>query len=450
MDLSELQRLDLAHIWHPCAQMKDYETLPPVEVVRASGSLLYTADGRTLIDGNSSWWCKSLGHGHPKIKAAVRDQLDRFEHIIAANTCSPILTRLSVRLATLFPGLDRCFYADNGSTAVEIALKMALQYQQQTGQKQRTDLISLQNGYHGETLFTLSVGDCEIYSEAYRAWTHKIPKLFALPYVADDSDPRWHNMGDEAWNVIEQQLAPYADTLAAIIFEPIVQGAGGMLVYSPDFLRRLRKWCTDHRVMMTADEIMTGFGRTGRLFASEHAGIVPDLVCLSKGLTSGYAPMSAVLCSTKTYSAFYDDFLSRKAFLHSNTYTGYAVGAAAALAALTAYEEEKTIESVAKRGPELLKRMAWIAKETGALANVRGCGFVTGADIVDPSTGLPFDPKERRGYEFFKAAVQEGAMIRPLLDTIYFLPPLNTPDEQLDQLAEITVKAIRKAIASKS
>lgn len=445
MSLSEFQKLDLAHHWHPCSQMKDYEKFPPVEIVRAAGSVMYTSSGKPLIDAISSWWCKSLGHTHPRIKSAVRDQLDRYEHIIAANTCSEPLATLSARLAKLLPGLDRCFYADNGSTAVEVALKMALQYQLQRGQPQRTQLAALENGYHGETLLALSVSDCDIYGSPYRAWMHHVPKIKGLPYVHGAVDPAWHDIGNDAWRAIEAQLTPMADTLCAIIFEPVLQGAGGMKIYSPDLLRRLRTWATQHDVMLIADEIMTGFGRTGEMFACNHAGITPDFVCLSKGLTSGYAPMAVTLTSTEVYNTFYDDYAARKSFLHSNTFAGYAVAATAANTVLDILDEEGVIEHVRTHSDALQKRMERIAQATGCLANLRGIGYLAAADLVRPD-GSPFPPETRMGYQCYQKAVELGAWLRPLGDTIYFLPPLNTPAEVLDQLADITIDAIRETV----
>lgn len=442
MTLSDLQKLDLAHVWHPCSQMKDYEDFPPVEIVRASGSYMYTADGEPLIDAISSWWCKSLGHAHPEIKAAVMSQMERFEHIIAANTCSEVLTRLSARLASCFPGLDRCFYADNGSTAIEVALKMALQYQQQSGHGERTEVMSLKNGYHGETLFTLSVSDCGLYSSPYEKWMHKILKIEGIPYVCGADDPRWTDMGDVEWDVIESQLAGQRGRLAAILFEPILQGSGGMLVYSPDFLRRLRRWCSANGVLMIADEIMTGFGRTGEMFACHHAGITPDLVCVSKGLTSGYAPMAVTLCSSDLYNAFYDDYFSRKAFMHSNTFCGYALGAAAALAVFDIFEREQIVKRVQEAAPRLRARMEYIGKETGMFKNIRHIGFMAAADLVQKD-GTPFDPRLRTGYRCFQAGVKLGAWLRPLGDTLYFLPPLNTSERTLDDLANITLHTLR-------
>jgi adenosylmethionine-8-amino-7-oxononanoate aminotransferase len=443
---NSLAERDLRHVWHPCSQMKDYEDFPMMQIASADGPYLVTTDGKKLIDAISSWWCKSLGHVHPRISAAVKKQMDRYEHVIMANTCCEPLVELSEKLANLAPGLDRVFYSDNGSTAVEVAIKMSLQYHAQTGAGNRTTFLALENGYHGETILTLAAGDCELYSSPYAPLMPKIPNITELPYVSGSNDADWNKISDDSWNKIESQLNQHSETLSGIIFEPILQGAGGMKIYSPDFLKRLRKWSTENGVHLIADEIMTGFGRTGKMQACEHAGIVPDFACLSKGLTGGFTPMAVTLTSTEIYNAFYDDYATGKAFMHSNTYCGYALGVAAALEALNIYDDENIIANVAEKSCELRRRMEYVASETNALVNIRSIGYMAAADLVDPRTGAKFAAKERTGYQCYKKAIQLGALLRPLGDTIYFLPPLNTPDAVLDDLAGIAADAIKSII----
>ncbi len=414
-----------------------------MEVVRARGSFLYTSDGRRIIDAISSWWCKSLGHCNPRISQAVRTQLRKFEHVIMANTCNEVLVELSDRLCAILPGLSKVFYADNGSTAVEIAMKMSLQYHLQRGSSGRTRFVSLENGYHGETVLTLAAGDCGLYSAPFNSLMPEIRKIAGLPYVSGSDDEGWENMGDKRWETIRSSLDEHAGSLAAMVFEPVLQGAGGMRIYSPDLLRRLSSWARAHGVHLIADEILTGFGRTGKMLACMHAGITPDFVCISKGLTAGWGSMSAVLTSDDVYDCFYSDYNEGRAFMHSNTYCGHALSAAAALEALKIYEEERVVESVAARGGELVGRMRHVAENTRVLTNVRGLGFVAAADIINPDTGKPFPAEMRKGFECYKKAVALGALLRPLGDTIYFLPPLNTPDKTLDKLARITEKAVK-------
>ncbi len=448
MNYKKTIELDLKHNWHPCSQMKDYETFLPIPIEKAQGSFLYTKDGKEIIDAISSWWSKSLGHGHPRLKEAVIRQMDKFEHIIGANTCNDVLSELSAKLATICKPLDKVFYADNGSTAVEIAIKLSLQYHAQTGQSEKKEFVSLINGYHGETILTLAAGDCEMYSKPYSHIMPKISKISSIPYVSGKDDPLWNTMPNENWEVIEKQLNKMSNNLSGIIFEPIVQGAGGMKIYSPDLLKKLRQWANKNKVHLIADEIMTGFGRTGKILACEYADIIPDFICLSKGLTSGFVPMSAVLCSTEIYNAFYDDYHTGKAFLHSNTYTGYAIGAAVALETLKIYEDENIFQNVQNRSCELRNRMDLIQKNTGALVNIRNIGFIVAADIINPVTQKPFDSKLRFGYQCFQNAVKNGALLRHLGDTMYFFPPLNTSDSTLDKLADIANKSLITTLQS--
>ncbi|HLU69973.1 MAG TPA: adenosylmethionine--8-amino-7-oxononanoate transaminase [Fibrobacteria bacterium] len=436
---------DLRHVWHPCSQMKDYETFPPVEIVGASGSLLHTRNGGTLIDATSSWWCKTLGHGHPRLREALVRQAARFEHVIGANTASETLVGLSEQLAGLCPPLDKVFYAGDGSSAVEIALKMSLHAQRIRGQEGRTRFLSLENGYHGESGLSLAVSDLGLYRAPYAEVLPEPVILRGLPYVSGPADPAWNDAG-AVWPALEQALAAHADTAAALIVEPVLQGAGGMRVYSPDLLRRLRAWTTRHGVLFVVDEIMTGFWRTGKMLAVDHAGIAPDLMCLSKGLTGGWLPFAATLVHPSVYDLFYADYGQGRDFLHSNTYAGNALGAAVAREALSLYAAPGFGEEVAALSAALTARWEQVATATGALRGTRAVGGLVAADLaVDregaPRAGTPL----RAGRAVFREAVARGALLRPLGDTLYWLPPLNTPVDELDRLAEVTAAAIRAA-----
>ena len=446
MKAKELIELDLKHFWHPCTQMKDCESYPPMPVESASGPYIILKDGRKIIDGISSWWCKSLGHSHPRIKKAFIKQLDKFEHVMMANFCTEPVALLCERLSKLTPSLDRVFLSENGSVGVEIAMKMSLQYHAQTGHPERTQFASLENGYHGETLFALSAGDCGIYSNPFKSVMAHIPKLGPIEYLSGSELKSWNRMDEEDWTAIKTELDSIAENLAGIIVEPILQGAGGMKIYSPDLLKHLKAWSSERGIHLIADEMMTGFGRTGRMLACEHAGIAPDFLLLSKGLTGGYCPLAAVLTSSKIYEAFYADYLAGRMFLHSTTYGGYAPAAAAALEVLKIYEDTRLVQSVQRRSLGLRRRMEDVAKATGALKNVRAIGFMAAAEIVDPSTGEPFQKSSRIGFKLGKAAAANGALIRPLGDTVYFLPPLNSEDCILDSLAEITAKSLKTVL----
>ncbi|WP_342147420.1 adenosylmethionine--8-amino-7-oxononanoate transaminase [Rickettsiella endosymbiont of Aleochara curtula] len=437
----DLINRDRQHIWHPCSQMKDYEAFPPLLINKAYGSYIELVDGRRIIDAISSWWCKSLGHSHPRLKAALQAQLECFEHVIFANSTYEIIVRLSEKLGRLCGGLDKVFYASEGSSAVEIALKMSLHAQQLLGQKQRTQFTSLQNGYHGETFMALGLSDLGLYRLPYEAHLIKPNFIQNIPYVDSSSDPLWNDCS-AIWRDIEKQLEKQAANLAAIIVEPIVQGAGGMKIYSQDFLRRLRKWTQTHGIYLIADEIMTGLGRTGHALACEHAHIKPDFICLSKGLTSGWLPMSAVLTRTDIYDLFYDDYASGKSFLHSHTFSGNALAAAVALECLNILEDEKIFQQVQEKESILKKFMREVNDKTQRLTNIRGIGAIIAADLQ-----LSEKQKNQRvGHQIFQKALQLGAWLRPLGNTIYWLPPLNTSLQVLEELKDISILAIKQVL----
>ena len=437
----DLINRDLQYIWHPCSQMKDYEAFPPLIVKKAYDSYVELTDGRRIIDAISSWWCKSLGHNHPRLKTALKNQLDYFENVIFANSTSETIIQLSEKLGTLCPGVNKVFYASEGSSAVEIALKMSLHAQQLLGQSQRVQFTSLQNGYHGETFMALGLSDLGLYRKAYEAHLLKPNFIRNIPYVHSSSDPLWTDCST-IWPKIESQLEKQALDLAAIIVEPIVQGAGGMKIYSQDFLRRLRKWTQTHGIYLIADEIMTGLGRTGRGLACEHAEVEPDFICLSKGLTSGWLPMSAVLTHTEIYNLFYDDYSSGKSFLHSHTFSGNALAASVALECLNILEDEKIFQQVQEKELFLKNLMHEINENTQRLNNIRGIGAVIAADLK-----LTEKEKSRRiGYQIFQKALELGAWLRPLGNTIYWLPPLNISLSVLEELKDISILAINQVL----
>jgi adenosylmethionine---8-amino-7-oxononanoate aminotransferase len=456
----DLVARDLAVFWHPCSQMRDYREFPPLVVTAARGTRLRLDDGREVLDAISSWWCKALGHGHPRLAAALRAQQDAFEHVITANTTSAPLVRFCERLLAVANGLPpsawgpgaptgrapghfgKVFLADNGSTAVEIALKMALQAQAQRGAPRRTRFAAFENAYHGETAATLSVGDLDLYAAPYRALCFPVERLRGLPYRSGPHDPSWFDAG-EAWPAIEGALAPHADTLAAIVYEPVLQAAGGMLFYSPDLLRRLRTWADAHGVYLIADEIAAGMGRTGAMLASHLAGpgALPDFAALSKGLTGGVLPLSAVLTTDAIYDLFDADYLEGRAFLHSNTYTGNALGVAVANAVLDVFAADDILGRVAALAPRLRAALEGVATSRPVLRNVRACGMVAAVDVRE-SDGRARDPRPRTGYAIYREAVRRGALLRPLGDTMYLYPPLTVTEAEIDEMAAILAASV--------
>lgn len=435
MNQQEIQELDLRYNWHPCSQMKDYERFKPLVVKSAFDSYIELSDGRIIIDAISSWWCKSLGHNHPILKKALVNQLKKFEHVIFANTTYQTIVKLSQELSNFIPGLDKVFYAGDGSSAVEIAMKMSLHFRVLQNKSQKNKFIALKNGYHGETTGALSVSDLGLYRSPYAAILFN-PILITPLYVSGTNDPYWNN-ADQSWPEVEKKLEKHKRVTAAIIFEPILQGAAGMKLYSRDFLVKLAAFAKANDIHLIADEIMTGIGRTGKMLACEHAGIKPDFVCLSKGLTSGWLPFSAVLTTQEIYQAFYDDFEEGKSFLHSNTYTGNALGASIALATLDVIKKENLLDRANILQITMRQNMQQIADTTGVLENIRGIGAVVAADLVEKK----YLPK-RLGFTLYQEAIKLGALLRPLGNTIYWSPPLTVSQKTLESLREITQQAI--------
>ena len=422
-------------IWHPCAQMKDYESFQPLWIESAKGSYLKTKDDRLIIDAISSWWCKSFGHSHEHLKAALLKQLEKFEHVLAANTTNDTLLALAQKLTQLTTTLKKVFFAGDGSVAVEIALKMSLQARKILGQPERTQFLRLENGYHGETIGALSVSDMPLYSQPFKPLLFNAKTISSIPYLHHRDHPLWNNC-EEHWQKIVADLAPYCETATALIVEPIVQGAAGMKIYSQDLLKRLRNWTKQHDIHLIADEIMTGIGRTGKMLACEHAQIEPDILCLSKGLTAGWLPFSAVLTTNELYQLFYDDYHTGKAFLHSHTYCGNALGASVALEVLHIFEEENILEQINFLQQKMHAAMNEVAHNTRQLQNVRSIGAIVAADLINPQG------KPRLGYEVYQKAVELGALLRPLGNTIYWLLPFNTSVDTLTKLQDITQQAI--------
>ena len=332
---SELAERDLRVVWHPCTQMKDHEWLPMVPIARGEGVWLHGYDGRRYLDAISSWWVNLFGHANPRIGGAVAEQLSRLEHVMMAGfTHEPAVTLAEQLTALAPPGLTRCFFADNGSSAIEVALKMSFHYWRNCGQSRKRRFVTLTNSYHGETLGALAVGHVELYREIYQPLLMDVIAVPTPDSYAREPGESTADCSRRMFQAMEATLARHADEVCAVIVEPLVQCAGSMRMYDPVYLELLRDACDRHGVHLIADEIAVGFGRTGTMFACEQAGIAPDFLCLSKGLTGGYLPLSVVLTGEQVYAAFYDEYSQLRAFLHSHSYTGNPLACAAALATL--------------------------------------------------------------------------------------------------------------------
>jgi adenosylmethionine-8-amino-7-oxononanoate aminotransferase len=421
MDLAELDRNVL---WHPFTQQRGWEQEePPLLIDRAEGTTLYDTDGNGYIDGVSSLWCNVHGHRHPKIDGAIRDQLDRVAHSTMLGLSHPGAVELGARLVELAPpGLTRVFYSESGSTAVEIALKMAFQWWQHRGEPQRTTFVSLREAYHGDTLGAVSVGGIELFHSVYD------PLLF---------DTLHTEAGDDAH--LEALLAEHGDRVAAVIVEPLVQGAAGMLMQPPGYLRRVRELCDEHGLLLICDEVATGFGRTGAMFACEHEDVTPDLMCLGKGLTGGYLPLAATLATERIYDGFLAAYEDYRTFFHGHTYTGNPLACAAALATLDVFEQECTLERLQPKIALLERLLAEQVAPLPAVAEIRQRGFMVGIELGG------FEPADRIGHRVTLAARARGAIVRPLGDVVVLMPPLAIEAAELERLVGIIACAIAQA-----
>ncbi len=422
---------DLSVVWHPCTQMKDHETLPLIPIRKGKGVWLEAMDGKRYLDAISSWWVNLFGHSHPHINAAIKAQLDQLEHVLLAGfTHEPVL-ELSEKLVKITPsGLNRCFYADNGSAAVEVALKMSFHYWRNRGQTRKTRFISLENSYHGETLGALSVGNVPLYRETYAPLL--LNTIYAPSPDCFQREPGviWEDHSRQIFTHMERLLQEHADEVCAVIVEPLVQCAGYMRMYHPVYLKLLRAACDRYGVHLIADEIAVGFGRTGTMFACEQAGIAPDFMCLSKGLTGGYMPFSVTLTTDTIYQAFYDDYENLTAFLHSHSFTGNPLGCAAALATLGIFADTPVLENN-RMLSKCMQDLTLDLNEHPHVAEVRQCGMILAIEMIqDKQKRIPYPWQERRGLEVYRYALSRGVLLRPIGNVIYLLPPyVITPDE---------------------
>lgn len=439
---------DFKYVWHPCSQMKDYEELPPIVVDHGQGMYLYDVDGNRYIDVISSWWCNLLGHCNPHINEEIKKQLNSLEHVIFANFTHKPAIRLCERLSKLLPkGLCKFNFTDNGSSAIEAAMKVSFQYHEQTGNPQKTRFMALSEAYHGETIGALSVGDCDLYTKLYKPILMDIvriegPDCYRCPYGKD----RDHCNCECAAKAAEQ-FKKYGNETAALLVEPLLQGSAGMKVYPPLYLKKLRELCDEYNVHLIADEIATGYGRTGKMFAFEHAGVSPDIMCLSKGLTGGYMPCAMFITTQKIYDAFYDEYSTGKAFMHSHTYSGNPLACAAANAVLDILEDG----SVLKNARENAIYFNNIIREKFAnhpnVGDIRHIGLINAIELVkDKSTKEPFDSKLRTGYQIYKKALKKGVLLRPLGDVIYFNPPLIISREDMDYVTDVAKECMLEVL----
>jgi adenosylmethionine-8-amino-7-oxononanoate aminotransferase len=440
--MNDLAARDLRVLWHPCTQMQDHEWLPMIPIARGDGPWLVGVDGQRYFDGVSSWWVNLFGHAHPAISAAVADQARRLEHVILAGfTHEPAIELAEKLIALAGTPFARVFYADSGSAAIEVALKMSFHFWLNVGKPKKQRFVVIDGGYHGETLGALSMTQVPLYRQTYGA-------LLLDPIVAPSPSGPLHSAdtaaAEHAARALERILEQQADEIAAIVVEPLVQCAAGMHMHDARYLARLRELCDRFGVHWIADEIAVGFGRTGTLFAHQQAGVKPDFLCLAKGLTGGYLPLSAVLTSDPIYQAFYDDYRTLKAFLHSHSYTGNPLACAAALATLRIFAEQPVLENNARLGAALDTALADLATHPN-VSGIRRTGMIAAFDLTD-ADGRAFPWEQRRGLRVYRHALGEGALLRPLGNTVYFMPPYVASADQLRWLVGVAAAGVEHAV----
>ncbi|MGC2457535.1 MAG: adenosylmethionine--8-amino-7-oxononanoate transaminase [Gallionellaceae bacterium] len=433
MPNSDLLARSLDAVWHPCTQMKLHETLPLIPIARGEGVWLYDFEGKRYLDAVSSWWVNLFGHCNPRINSAISDQLGKLEHVMLAGFTHEPVVQLSERLRELAPaGLGHCFYASDGASATEIALKMSAHYWRNAGQSHKTQFISLQNSYHGETLGALSVTDVALFKDAYGAL---VQQNTTVP------SPDWRNAeaGESAEEFalrcaehLEAHLQEHCQRIAAFIIEPLVQGAAGMAMYHPVYLQRARALCDQYRVHLIADEIAVGMGRTGTMFACEQGSIRPDFLLLSKGITGGYLPLSVVMSTDEIYRAFYADEVAR-GFLHSHSYTGNPLACRAALATLDIFAQDGVLDANRARAA-YSNRIAEPLRNHPKVRNFRNTGMIWAFEVDTPHADF--------AQRCFALGLQNELLLRPMGDTVYFMPPYIITEEQMQMLATRTLDIV--------
>lgn len=444
--MNELQKKDLEYIWHPCSQMKDYEKLPPIVIKNGKGVYLEDVDGNKYIDAVSSWWVNLFGHSNDRINKALYNQASTLEHVIFAGFSHEKAIELCERIIKVAPkGMKKVLFGDNGSSAVEIALKLSFQYHMQVGKKKKTKFIAISDAYHGETMGALSVGGVDLFSSMYKPLlieTIKVngPDCYRCPY-----NKNRETCNAECFESMEKAIKENHEEITAVIIEPMIQGAAGMKMYSPNYLKKLRKLCDKYDINLIADEIAVGFGRTGKMFACEHAGISPDIMTVSKGLTAGYMPMSLVLTTDKIYDAFYDDYETMKAFLHSHSYSGNPLGCALAVETLKIFEEENILDTIDKKSKYLKEKIESTLLDIEYVGDYRQLGMIGAIELVkNKETKEAFPWQDRIGYKIYQLALKKGVLLRPLGNVIYFMPPYIITKEEIDIVVDTARECIEE------
>jgi len=445
----KLGEYDKNFVWHPFTQMKEYEEKEPIIIEEAEGVYLVDTEGRKYIDGVSSLWVNIHGHKVPEIDRAIKNQIEKLGHSTLLGITNPPAVELAKRLIELCPpGLKKVFYSGDGASAVEVALKMAFQYWQHKGKPEKTKFVSLENGYHGDTLGAVSVGGIDLFHAAFKPLlfeTYKAPSYYCYRCPLGKTYPSCELACAKE---VEKILHENHEEIAAVIFEPYVQAAGGMIVSPPGYIKQIREYCDRYDVLMILDEVATGFGRTGKMFACEHENITPDIMVLGKGMTGGYLPLSATITTQEVYDAFLGEYEEFKTFFHGHSYAGNPISCAAGLGNLEAFRNYHTLEKLQGK-IELLEQELQEFRGLKHVGDVRNKGFMVGIELVeDKETKKPYPPKMKMGWKVAELAMDEEVLIRPLGNVVVLMPPIGIPMEDLKKLLRVTYKAIKKATES--
>ncbi|MCM8787345.1 MAG: adenosylmethionine--8-amino-7-oxononanoate transaminase [Candidatus Omnitrophica bacterium] len=436
---------DLKYIWHPFTQMKDCCKLPPILIEKAKGIKLYDIKGNIYYDTISSWWCNVFGHNHPKVTSAIREQIKKLDHVLFAGFTHKPAIMLAQKLTSITPkNLKKVFFSDNGSTAVEVALKMSFQYWKNIGVKTKRSFVSLDYAYHGDTIGAMSVSGVSLFNEVFKPLFFKSFKAPSPYCYRCPMKKELKSCQLDCIKPLEKLLEKRNFEIAAIILEPLVLAAGGMIIYPKEYLKKVAQLAKVYGVHLILDEVATGFGRTGKMFACEYAEVEPDFMCLAKGITSGILPLAVTLTTDKIYKAFYDDYYKKKTFYHGHTYTANPIACAAALATLKIFEEEKILENL-KPKIDLLATKLKEFNNLDIVGDVRTMGLIGAIELVkNKNKKIPFSFKERIGFKIYREALKKGLILRPLSNVIYFFLPLSISKNQLEYILFTTYKLIKE------
>ncbi|QOX79290.1 adenosylmethionine--8-amino-7-oxononanoate transaminase [Trichlorobacter lovleyi] len=442
---AQLQAWDKQYVWHPFTQMQDWLADDPIVIVAGEGSWLIDSDGNRYLDGVASLWTNVHGHSHPALNKALADQAARLEHSTLLGLANEQSILLAKRLIEIAPaGLSKVFYSDNGSTAVEVGLKMAYQYHCHQGEPQRSRFLRLQHAYHGDTIGSMSVGGISIYHDTFKPLlfsTIEAPAPYCYRCPMGQSDPAACGMA--CLGALEQLMREHREQLAGMLMEPLLQGAGGMLVHPAGYLKGVRELCDRYGVLLITDEVATGFGRTGSMFACQQEGVAPDIMAISKGLCAGYLPLAATLATEEIYQAFLGNYAELKTFFHGHTFTGNPLACAVALRSLELFEETALLESVGQRSKQLTALLQQL-EDHPHVGNLRQCGLAAGIELVqDKATKAAYPWEEKRGVKVCLEARRHGVFSRPLGNTVVVFPPLAITADELAFLLDGLQKAIR-------